>query len=199
MDFLKSNPTWIRKPANFKIENDRVEITTEPGTDLWSKTYYGFQTDTAPVLQVTTENLFFSFVVKTKFDSSNRFDQCGLAMYLDKNNWIKASIEYEDRNIQRLGSVVTNNGFSDWATTDISSEIDTMWYRLSRRESDFRIEHSEDGINWKQMRIFHMWNASRKVSFGIYAGSPTDGSYKALFTNMSILECQWENDNEWKS
>ncbi|WP_397312917.1 DUF1349 domain-containing protein, partial [Paenibacillus elgii] len=31
----------------------------------------------------------------------------------------KASIEYENEEYQRLGSVVTNHGFSDWATTDI--------------------------------------------------------------------------------
>ena len=26
---------WIRKPADFKIEPDRIDITTEPHTDLW--------------------------------------------------------------------------------------------------------------------------------------------------------------------
>ena len=44
-------------------------------------------------------------------------------MYLNSDNWFKASIEYEDEKIQRLGSVVTNHGYSDWATTDISSNI----------------------------------------------------------------------------
>ena len=30
-------------------------------------------------------------------------------MYLDSDNWAKASIEFEDGKIQRLGTVVTNN------------------------------------------------------------------------------------------
>lgn len=52
---------------------------------------------------------------------------------------------------ERLGSVVTNHGYSDWATTDISSDIKAMWYRFSRRGSDYCIECSQDGISFKQM------------------------------------------------
>lgn len=66
-----------------------------------------------------TEKKFFSFVVKTEFESKVRFDQCGIVMYLDSENWLKGSIEYENGEFQHLGSVVTNNGYSDWATTEI--------------------------------------------------------------------------------
>ena len=53
----------------------------------------------------------------------NRFDQCGIVMYLDSENWLKASIEYENQSFQHLGSVVTNNGYSDWATTEIHANV----------------------------------------------------------------------------
>jgi len=44
-----------------------------------------------------TEEKYFSFVVKTEFqDSHHRFDQCGIVMYLDSENWLKGSIEYEN-------------------------------------------------------------------------------------------------------
>ena len=132
--------------------------------------------------------------MKTQFESKDRFDQCGVAMYLNSDNWFKASIEYENESIQRLGSVVTNNGYSDWATTDISSDIKEMWYRFSRRESDFCIECSTDGKDFRQMRIFHMFNVTDSIVFGIYACSPTVGSYKATFTNMIVTEFQWESD-----
>ena len=70
-----------------------------------------------------TEEKYFSFTVKTEFDSKNRFDQCGIVMYLDSENWLKASIEYENQSFQHLGSVVTNNGYSDWATTEIPANV----------------------------------------------------------------------------
>ena len=140
---------WTREPREFTIQEDCITITTEPGTDLWQRTYYGFQNDNAPLLQLTTAEAYFSFVVKTEFASKRRFDQCGIIMYLDSENWLKASIEYENDSFQRLGSVVTNHGYSDWATTDISAEIKSMWYRLSRRESDYCIECSVDGEHFK--------------------------------------------------
>ena len=67
-----------------------------------------------------------------------------------------------------------------------------MWYRFSRREDDFCIENSEDGKNFKQMRICHMWKGNGKISFGIYACSPEDSSFDAVFTNMEIGECVWK-------
>lgn len=130
---------WTRAPKKFSITDDVIEIITEPHTDLWQRTYYHFRNDNAPVLQIKTAEKFFSFVVKTSFESKKRFDQCGVAMYLDSENWLKASIEYENEKFQHLGSVATNMGYSDWATTAISADIKSMWYRFSRRENDFCI------------------------------------------------------------
>ena len=192
MKFDSSALTWTRAPRDYAIADDRIEITTEPHTDLWQRTYYGFRNDNAPVLQMETEEEFFSFLVKTEFsDSHTRFDQCGVAVYLDSENWLKGSIEYENAEFQRLGSVVTNLGFSDWATTDIPAAVKTMWYRLSRRRSDYCIECSADGVNFKQMRICHLHAGAGKIRFGIYACSPEASSFRAVFTHMELTECRW--------
>lgn len=191
MEFTAENLTWTRAPRAYHITDGEIRITTEPGTDLWQRTYYGFRNDNAPVLQMTTREKYFSFVVKTRFDSKCRFDQCGVVMYLDSDNWLKASIEYENGVIQRLGSVATNLGFSDWATTDIPASVNSMWYRFSRRESDYCIECSDDGVHFKQMRICHMWKGDEEVRFGIYACSPEASSFEATFTDMAITECKW--------
>ena len=157
---------WTREPKAFSISEDKIDIITNPHTDLWQRTYYHFRNDNAPVLQIKTSEKFFSFVVKTEFESKNRFDQCGVVMYLDSENWLKGSIEYENEEFQHLGSVVTNNGFSDWATTEIDAGIKSMWYRFSRREDDYCIECSEDGSKYKQMRICHMNKATDEIQFG---------------------------------
>lgn len=182
---------WIRAPKQYKVTEDRVEIITEPHTDLWQRTYYHFRNDSAPAFQLETDEQFFSFLVKTDFDTKVRYDQSGIVMYLDSDNWLKASVEYENDEIQRLGSVVTNNGYSDWSSVDVDASIKSIWFRLSRREDDFCIENSFDGVNFKQMRICHMFNAKEKISFGIYACSPEYSTFKASFTNMEITECQW--------
>ena len=186
---------WTREPESYTITSEKVEIITKPYTDLWQRTYYHFRNDNAPVLQVSTDEKYFSFIVKTEFESKHRFDQCGVVMYLDSENWLKASIEYENEQFQHLGSVATNMGYSDWATTAIDASVKTMWYRFSRREDDYCIECSNDGVNYSQMRICHMWNATDTIKFGIYACSPEDSSFKAVFTNMEITPCQWPAHN----
>ncbi|MBR4758805.1 MAG: DUF1349 domain-containing protein, partial [Lachnospiraceae bacterium] len=105
---------------------------------------------------------------------------------------LKASVEYEPDTFQHLGSVVTNHGYSDWATTAIPADVKTMWYRFSRREDDYCIECSGDGKEFTQMRICHMLKGDDKISFGIYACSPGDSSFKAIFTDMELTECKWE-------
>lgn len=182
---------WTRRPEEFSIAEDRIEIVTQPHTDLWQRTYYHFRNDNAPVLQMETDETFFSFVVKTEFESKRRYDQCGIVVYLDSENWLKASVEYEDETIQRLGAVVTDCGYSDWSSTDVSASIRSMWFRLSRRGDDFCVENSIDGVKFSQMRICHMSNAAGTISFGIYACSAEDSSFKAVFTGMEITECKW--------
>lgn len=191
MDLTKFK--WTREPESCKIGNDTIEVVTKPHTDLWQRTYYHFQNDNAPVLQIETEETYFSFVVKTEFEESHhRFDQCGIVMYLDSENWLKGSVEYENDKYQHLGSVVTNHGYSDWATTVIDASVKSMWYRFSRREDDYCIECSTDGEAFSQMRICHMHGGKGKIRFGIYACSPEDSSFKAVFSNMQIMECQWK-------
>ena len=162
-------------------------------TDLWQRIYYHFRNDNAPVLQMETEEKFFSFIVKSDFtESRRRFDQCGIVMYLDSENWLKASVEYENESFQHLGSVVTNHGYSDWATTAIDTKEKIMWYRFSRREDDYCIECSRDGAEFRQMRICHMLEGAGEISFGIYACSPEDSSFKAVFSHLELTECRWQ-------
>ena len=62
---------WTRTPKSYTISKEKIEIVTSPHTDLWQKTYYHFINDNAPVLQISTDEKYFSFVVKTSFISKH--------------------------------------------------------------------------------------------------------------------------------
>ena len=207
---MQFNPTlgfWLNKPNAFSISENQLEITTEANTDFWQRTYYGFRNDNAPALQIELADNF-TFTAKVSFDYKKLFDQCGLIIYLDENNWFKAAIEYENATFSRLGSVVTNQGYSDWATQDIQLPRE-IWYRLSRRGPDFLVEYSLDGKAYQQLRIFHLHalgettpdmgtqdppEAPKKpVPFGLYACSPSESSFTACFTEFNLTECQWRS------
>lgn len=197
---------WINRPPQSRVTGKSVEIVTEPGTDFWQRSYYGFRNDNAPAILVeSTEN--FTFSVQTEFTYTTQFDQCGVIIYINSENWFKASIEYENSDFSRLGSVVTNLGYSDWATTDIET-VNSMWYRLSRRGPDFLIEFSADGQTYRQMRIFHLHllgettadmgqkfppdPPAKPLNFGLYACSPGRSSFSANFSNFKLEKCIWK-------
>ena len=99
MNFDINKLQWIREPADYTISTDKIEIITNPNTDLWQRTYYHFRNDNAPVLQLETDDKFFSFTVKTQFESKHRFDQCGIVMYLDSENWLKFKATFTEMEI----------------------------------------------------------------------------------------------------
>ncbi|TDP91326.1 uncharacterized protein DUF1349 [Halanaerobium saccharolyticum] len=113
-----NNFHWLNKPEEYYFENALV-IQTEPETDFWQRTHYGFRNDNGHALLTGLKD-DFSFAAKFKFEPQDKYDQCGIMLRLDSKNWIKISTEYENQEISRLGSVVTNLGYSDWATEDIS-------------------------------------------------------------------------------
>jgi uncharacterized protein len=183
---------WLNQPARYELKKDQLIIYTDPETDFWQRTYYGFRHDNSHAFLLPVKEKAFTFTVKATWEPKKMFDQCGIALYQNAEHWFKASVEYENDEYSRLGSVVTNLGFSDWATTDIVSDLHSRYYRLSRREQDFCIEQSEDGGQFKQMRILHMHLSLDVVNIGVYACSPLQSSIPAIFSEFQLGECQWE-------
>lgn len=191
MKFNVEKLKWTNPPKQYEIQEQKIQMVTEPGTDLWQRIYYKFRNDNAPVLQMDTIEKEFSFTVKADFNSRNNYDQAGIVLYLNSENWLKASVEYGDEKMAFLGAVVSNHGYSDWSTSQISADIKSIWFRLSRRDDDFCVENSFDGKNFNQIRICHMFEAKEEISFGVYACSPEDGSFTATFTHFEMTECKW--------
>lgn len=184
---------WINKPKISHLAPDSISFQTEPGTDFWQRTYYGFQNDNAHACLTKVEEQEFSFSVNVRYAPAQLFDQAGVIIYQNSNNWFKASVEFEGKGVSKLGSVVTNQGYSDWATTDIEVGADiNMSYRLSRRNKDFLIESAINGNPFRQMRIFHLHATAGAVNIGIYACSPLKSSFHATFSSFDLGKCVWE-------
>ena len=195
---------WLNPPRVWEVTNDCVSFTTEPGTDLWQRTYYGFQNNNAPAyLWATDDNV--TFTCSVRFDYSVLFDQAGVLVWVDEFNWIKASVEYENKEFSRLGVVVTNGGYSDWSTRNCES-IGFIQFRLSQRGPDFLIEAHEGG-DWEQLRICHLGvlgettpemgvTPARElpvlpVSVGVYACSPGNASFAVEFDQIQFNASTW--------
>jgi regulation of enolase protein 1 (concanavalin A-like superfamily) len=189
-DSLADDYSWFNEPDKFKTGNG-LEIWTMPQTDFWQRTHYGFRNDNGHCLfrEMTGD---FSMTTQVEFRPTALYDQCGLILRTNENNWIKASTEYIGEESSKLGSVVTNLGYSDWATQDISSDVQVLWYRISRRGLDFLIEASHDGTIWQQLRICHLHEVKSKIAAGIYACSPLENSFWCRFNFLQFAPNQWQ-------
>ncbi|MBN1995518.1 MAG: DUF1349 domain-containing protein [Anaerolineae bacterium] len=180
---------WFNEPEKYSV-GAGLEIYTNEKTDFWQKTHYGFSRDDGHCLFTRLEG-DFAITTHVEFEPQNQYDQGGLMVRADNRHWLKTSVEYEDAAISRLGSVVTNLGFSDWATQDIPAATTAMWYRLNKKGEDFLIESSFDGAAWQQMRVAHLHYCPPSLEVGVYACSPIGAGFRCRFLLLQIEESDW--------
>ncbi len=186
---LPASFVWLNEPQDYFFD-EGLWLVTQPQTDFWQRTHYGFRRDDGHCL-LTTLAGDFSITTRTHFDPVAQYDQCGLIARLDRENWIKCSTEYERPTLSRLGSVVTNLGFSDWATQDVRAAVRSVSYRLSKRGQDFLIEFALADQDWQQMRIAHLHQPITTIDVGIYACSPVGGNFRCRFDFIELDENHW--------
>lgn len=189
---LFSKFRWLNEPHHSTVGENTIEFTTIPETDFWQRTHYGLQKADGQAFLTDIDD-DFTFSIRCDFDYKSLFDQCGLLLWIDSDNWAKASLECGDKDGApgALGSIVTLNGFSDWASTPMINFPQHLYFRISRRKSDFRFDYSLDGAAFIQMRIFHMNKATHHVQVGIYACSPRNSSFNARFSDIVIEASKW--------
>jgi regulation of enolase protein 1 (concanavalin A-like superfamily) len=183
---IQTGFSWLNQPEH-SITDNKLRIKTSPDTDFWQRTHYGFQRDNGHCLIMSVKG-DFSMTVRTEFYPNEQYDQCGLIVRNNAENWIKTSTEYENPGHSRLGSVVTNSGYSDWATIDSYSQIHEMWYRIRSENNDFTIEYSHNGTTWHQLRMTHLLQPFNELQVGIYACSPKKSSFEAIFNQFELGE-----------
>lgn len=186
---------WINKPSNFSISEDKIEIITDNKTDFWQNTHYGFVNKNGHFLYCEKE-AGFEFETGFEFVGKNRYDQTGLMVMTDEENWVKCSIEYENEEFSRLGSVVTNFAYSDWATQDVPSDTNSIFYKMrvlkpnstvkNPSGCDIEIYFSLEGKEYKQLRICHLHKPFESIKFGFYACSPSGKNFKSNVKDFKL-------------
>jgi hypothetical protein len=175
---------WFHEPPHWQL-TDVLNLTTTRDTDYWQRTHYGFQRDNGHFFATAVHG---DFVLSARLTSepNAQYDQCGLLVRANSESWVKCSAEYETATHSRLGSVVTNHGYSDWATQDIAGAVTELWYRLRREGDDVFIDWSEDGTDWRQMRVAHLHQCPAELLVGVYACSPTGLGFSCHVGDLRI-------------
>jgi regulation of enolase protein 1 (concanavalin A-like superfamily) len=190
------NPTfdprlaWFNPPHSWKAAHSWLQVDPGAKTDFWQQPHHDIRSDNGPFLFAEVTGNFI-LTTHVRMHPANQYDQAGLMVRLSPACWLKTSLEFEVGIPSKLGSVITHDGFSDWATQDYSGARLDLDFRVRREGSDYTVDCSQDGSNWSQIRFSHLARSGaddgkRPVMCGLYACSPIASGFLAEFDFLKI-------------
>ena len=185
--------TWFNEPEQWKVEDKTLTMSVTPQSDYWRISHYGFTVDDAPFYYATYGGEFEA-KVKITGDYKVRFDQAGLMLRADKENYIKAGIEFVDGKYN-ISCVVTHHT-SDWSVITLDKPIDHIWIKAVRRLDAVEIFYSFDDKNYVMMRNCYMPD-NTPVMVGMMAACPDGQGFEARFEEFKITHLPDLRRLEW--
>ncbi len=184
---------WFNEPAKWEIKNNSLSMSVTPQSDYWRISHYGFTVDDAPFLY-TLRGGEFEVKVKVSGDYTARFDQAGLMLRIDHENYIKAGIEFVDGKYN-LSTVVTHHT-SDWSIITLDLPVPFVWIKAVRRLDAIEVFYSFDDVTYTLMRNAWMPD-NHPIMVGVMAACPDGNGFKARFDNFSIKHLPDQRRLEW--
>ena len=184
---------WFNEPENWAVKGSTLTMDVTPQSDYWRISHYGFTVDDAPFLY-TVRGGEFEAKVKISGEYKERFDQASLMLRIDKENYIKAGIEFVDGKYN-LSTVVTHKT-SDWSVIELDKPVEFVWIKAVRRLDAVEIFYSFDDKHYTMMRNCWMQD-NTPVMVGMMAACPDGKGFKAKFEGFSIKHLPDQRRLEW--
>lgn len=184
---------WFNEPDNWSIKDGRLTMEVTPKSDYWRVSHYGFTVDDAPFYYAEYGGEFEA-KVKVAGDYKVRFDQAGMMIRIDHENYIKTGIEFVDGKYN-LSTVVTHNT-SDWSVIALDRPVKELWIKAVRRKDAVEIFYSFDDVEYTLMR--NAWLAANcPVKIGMMAACPDGEGFKVTFSDFKVKHLPDAVRTEW--
>lgn len=184
---------WFNEPQKWEIKDKTLSMSVTPQSDYWRISHYGFTVDDAPFYYATYGGEFET-KVKITGDYKTRFDQAGLMLRIDHENYIKAGIEYVDGKFN-LSTVVTHKT-SDWSVISLDKAVPFIWIKAVRRLDAVEIFYSFDDKTYVMMRNAYLQD-NIPVMVGLMAASPDGKGFVATFEHFTVKHLADMRRLEW--
>jgi regulation of enolase protein 1 (concanavalin A-like superfamily) len=173
---------WLNEPAEWGVSAAGLRVVTDRATDFWRQTHYGFTRHSGHLFGYTT-SAGFTASVRIRATYERLYDQAGLMVLVDEENWTKAGVELSDGETM-LSSVVTV-GRSDWATGRFHGDASDFWMRMTIDDGVMRIQYSVDGKRWPLVRLCPFPAAAHYV-VGPMCCTPERQGLSVLFLDFTV-------------
>lgn len=185
--------TWFNEPESYKISKGTLEMDVPAQTDFWRIAHYGFTVDDGPFLYAT-EGGEFEAKIKVSGDYRERFDQAGMMIRQDHENYVKFGIEFVDGKFN-ISTVVTHHT-SDWSVIRLDNPIPYIWLKAVRRLDAIEIFYSFDDKEYTMMRTLWMQD-NCPLMVGPVAACPDGQGFKAKFSDFKVTHLPDLRRSEW--
>jgi hypothetical protein len=179
---LVSRMKWLNDPASWKREGGKLIVRARAKTDFWRKTFYGYVTDNGHFLHLAASG-DFTFEARINGQYAALYDQAGLMVRADAENWMKCGTELVDG--VRHASVVFTRQFSDWSTMDDLTQEGSVWWRAIRKKDSIETLCSLDGLKYVSVRQGY-FVPTPAVEVGIMCAAPEGGGFDATFEGLKL-------------
>lgn len=184
---------WFNQPASYEIIDNHLIMDVPAHCDYWRISHYGFTVDDAPFYYGIWGGEFET-KVKISGKYKARFDQACLMIRIDKENYLKAGIEYVDGKYN-ISCVVTHHT-SDWSVIALGKPVDFIWIKAVRRLDAIEVFYSFDDMNYTMMRNCWMED-NTPVQIGMAAACPDGEGFIAKFENFQVKHLPDLRRTEW--
>jgi uncharacterized protein len=181
-DLLFSHMTWMNEPASSKIAGEQIVVRSRAKTDFWQKTFDGYVADNGHFYHLSVPADFtFTACINGKY--ATQYDQAGLMVRLDAENWMRCGTEFIDG--KRFASVVFTRIYSDGSTMPDLSETEPIWWRAVRKKDSIETLCSLDGVKFTSVRMGY-FPPGRPVEVGIMCAAPSGPGFEATFKDLKL-------------
>jgi len=178
--------SWLNQPKTWSADGAQLCVTTDEKTDFWRKTSYGFIRDSGHFFGTHIDG-DFTAQLHVAAQYSALYDQAGLMVRIDEQNWIKCGVEFSDGQLL-LSSVLTLDK-SDWAVSIAPAMPDGFWLRVTIEKGVIRVQYSTDGRHWPLLRLAPFPEAG-SYRVGPMCCTPERGGLEVVFSRFSIAPAQ---------
>ena len=184
---------WFNEPESYTIKNGKLEMDVPAQTYYWRISHYGFTVDDGPFLY-TTVGGEFEAKIKVSGDYKVRFDQAGMMIRKDHENYVKFGIEFVDGKFN-ISAGVTHNT-SDWSVIELKEPIPFLWLKAVRRLDAIELYYSFDDKEYTMMRTLWMQD-NCPLMVGPVAACPDGQGFKAVFSHFKVKHLPDQRRVEW--
>jgi regulation of enolase protein 1 (concanavalin A-like superfamily) len=173
---------WINEPREWSA-GDELRMVADAETDLWRTTHYGYVYDSAHMFgRVLPGDLGVTATFGAEY--AEQYDQAGVMLRIDENNWIKTGAEFVDGGMSL--SVVVTRDLSDWSVVPLAAKAELVTVDLVREGDAVTVRYGLDGAEPSTLLRLAYFPPAIPALAWVMCAAPVGKGFPVRFTSVTF-------------